>query len=289
MFEPDGEAGVVDEVQDRDVEEIAEVEVAGQLAASVRRQRAAVGVLAVRGDDAHGMAVETREPGHLVRSPQRADFEERVPVRHQADGLAHIERGRSLAGDQREQFLVAPIRRVVGARGCDWRGLVDARRQVGQESAGQFGGFFLGLREVVHRAVAAVDVPAAEILLGDVVAHGMLDDRRAGDEQLRDVAHHHRKVAEHGLRGADTDDAAEQHVDHGHRGQLLGVHGTAEVPRQERTAASGNTGPAGLDGAAALLRRALALGLLFRNHGRDAATAGRTVQQADGRQPQLQG
>ena len=99
--------------------------------------------------------------------------------------------------------------------------------------------FLLGLGEVVDRAVAAVDVPAAEVLLGDVVAHRVAHDRRAGDEQLGDVAHHHREVAEHRLGRADADDAAEQHVDHRHRGELLGVLGAAEMAGQERAAAAG--------------------------------------------------
>jgi len=66
-----------------------------------------------------------------------------------------------------------------------------------------------------------MDVPAAEVLLGDVVAHGVADHRRAGDEELRDVAHHHREVAEHRLGGANADHAAQQQVDHRHRAELL--------------------------------------------------------------------
>ena len=140
----------------------------------------------------------------------------------------------------------------------DRRRLVDARRQVRQEAPGHRHRLLLGLGEVVDRAVAAVDLPAAEVLLGDVVAHGVADDRRAGDEQLGDVAHHHREVAEHGLGRADADDAAEQHVDDRHGGQLLGVLGAAEVAGQERAAAAADARPAGLDGARALLGRALA-------------------------------
>ncbi len=83
-----------------------------------------------------------------------------------------------------------------------------------------------------------MDVPAAEILLGDVVPHRVLHDGRAGHEELRDVAHHHREVAEHGLGGADADHAAEQQVDDRHGGELLRVQGAAQVPGQERSAAS---------------------------------------------------
>ena len=142
----------------------------------------------------------------------------------------------------------------------------------------------LGLGEVVDRAVAAVDVPAAEVLLGDVVAHGVADHRRPGDEELGDVAHHHREVAEHRLGGADADDAAEQHVDHRHRGELLGVHrccrgGRAGTSRRRPTTR----------GRPALIAPVLSLAalspscLLLRHHRGDAAAARRAVEQADRR------
>ena len=169
-----------------------------------------------------GWPLKRTKPGDLVGAPQRADLEERVLVGHQPDRAADVERRRALARDQREQLLLAAVGGI-GGSSAHRRRLVDARRQVRQEAARLRHRLLLGLGEVVDRAVAAVDVPAAEVLLGDVVAHGVADDRRTGDEQLGDVAHHHREVAEHGLGRADADDAAEQHVDDRHRGQLLGV------------------------------------------------------------------
>ena len=133
-----------------------------------------------------------------------------------------------------------------------------------------------------------MDVPTAEILLADVVAHRVLHHRRPGDEQLRDVPHHHGEVAEHGLGGADADDAAEQHVHHRHGGELFRVHGAAEMPRQVGTAATGHARTPGLDGAAALLGAALAFLALRRHHRGDAAAAGGTVQHPDGRGAQGQ-
>ena len=112
MLEADREAGVVDQVEDRQVEEVAEVEVAAQLVAAVGGQRAAVHVAAVGGDDAHRMAVEAHEAGDLVGAPERADLEEAVLVGHQPDGAAHVEGGGALARDQREQLLLAAVGRV---------------------------------------------------------------------------------------------------------------------------------------------------------------------------------
>ena len=126
-----------------------------------------------------------------------------------------------------------------------------------------------------------MDVPAAQVLLGDLVAHGVADDRRAGDEKLGDVAHHHREVAEHRLGRADADHAAQQQVDHRHRGELLGVIGAAEMAGQERAAAAHHARPAGLDGAGAFLDRRVGRGGLLGHHGGDAAAARRAVEQAD--------
>ena len=53
VLEPDREARIVDQVQDRQVEEVAQVEVAPELVAAVGGQRAAVHVAAVGGDHAH--------------------------------------------------------------------------------------------------------------------------------------------------------------------------------------------------------------------------------------------
>ena len=119
VLEADGEAGVVDQVEDRQVEQVAQVEVAGQLVAAVGGEGAAVDVAAVGGDDAQRVAVEADEPGDLVGAPQRADLEERAPVGHQLDGPADVEGGGALAGDEREQLLLAAVggRRSVGSTG----------------------------------------------------------------------------------------------------------------------------------------------------------------------------
>ena len=84
VLEADGEAGVVDEVEDRQVEQVAQVEVAGQLVAAVGGQGAAVGVAAVGGDDADRMAVEARETDDLVGAPQRRRSRRTNPCRPSA-------------------------------------------------------------------------------------------------------------------------------------------------------------------------------------------------------------
>ena len=80
VLDADGEARIVDEVEHRQVEEVAEVEMPLELVAAVGGQRAAVDVPAVRGDDAHRMAVHAHEAGDLVGAPQRPDLEEGVLV-----------------------------------------------------------------------------------------------------------------------------------------------------------------------------------------------------------------
>ena len=106
---------------------------------------------------------------------------------------------------------------------------------------------FFRPREIVHGPVPAVDVPPAEVFLGDIVAHGVADHRRAGNEQLRNVADHYREVTEHGLRGADPHHAAEQHVDHRDGAELFRVHRAPQVRGQEGAPSTGHARPAGLD------------------------------------------
>ena len=100
VLQPDREAGIVDQVEDRHVEQVADVEVAAQLVAAVGGQGAAVHVAAVRGDDPQRVAVEADEAGDLVGAPQRPDLEEPALVGHQPDGAADVEGGGALAGDE---------------------------------------------------------------------------------------------------------------------------------------------------------------------------------------------
>ena len=116
----------------------------------------------------------------------------------------------------------------------------------------------------------------------------MLHDRRAGHEELRNVAYHDRKMSEDRLGRADAHHAAEQQIDDRHAGELLRVHAAAEMSGQERAAPAGHARPARGNGAGALLGAALSRLLLRRHHRRHAAPARRAVQQANRRNAQLQ-
>ena len=69
VLEADREARIVDQVEHRKMEQVAEVEMAFEFVAAVGRQRAAVDVPAIGGDDAHRMAVEAHEADDLVGTP----------------------------------------------------------------------------------------------------------------------------------------------------------------------------------------------------------------------------
>ena len=225
MLEPDCKARVVAQVEDRDVEQVAEVDVAGELVAPVSRERTAVDVPRVGCDHAHGVAVHADEAHDLVGAPQRTDLEERPLVGDQLDRPPNVECGRPLAGNDREQLFLGSVGGIVGVGREDARCVVHRRGQVGDETSGLGHRLLLALGEVVDGPIGAVDPPITEVLLRDVVSHGVAHDRRTGDEQLADVAHHHREVSEDRLRRADSDDRTEQHVDDGDGRELLRVFG----------------------------------------------------------------
>jgi hypothetical protein len=69
MLETDREARIVDQVQHWEMEQIAEVEMALELVTPIGRERAPVDVPAIRGDDAHRIAIEADEANDLVGPP----------------------------------------------------------------------------------------------------------------------------------------------------------------------------------------------------------------------------
>ena len=153
-------------------------------------------------------AVEPREHCDLRPSVVTPELERRVPVDHQFDQPARVVRLHALAGDQREQLLVAAVRWIV----CldDRRELVDIRGQVGEEAADLRKSVRLVLGLVVDDATAArVDAVAAQLLLVDVEAKRSLHDRRTGGEDLGDVLHHHREVIARHQRGRRPGDRSE--------------------------------------------------------------------------------
>ncbi len=125
--------------------------------------------------------------------PQRAPISSHEPWSTTASMMGlHLVDLPTIPGDGVDQPLIAALGVVVwlGPR----REAVDARREVRQEAAGAGEGFLLGGHHVVDRAVDAVDVAAAELLLGDVLAEAG-DHWWPGHEDLRGVAHHEGVVA----------------------------------------------------------------------------------------------
>src|SRR5215510_10453511 len=273
MLETHREARIVDQVQHWEMEQVAEVEMALELVTPIGRERAPVDVPAIRGEDAHRIAIEAYEANDLVGSPERPNLEERAAIRHQPNRPAHVEGHRALAGDEGEQLFLPAINGVGWVGRQNWRRFVDARWKVGEKPLRHRSRFFLRLREVVDGTVTAMDLPAPQLLLRDVIPHRVAHHRRSRHEQLCDVAHHDGEMPEDSLRGADAHHTAEQHIDHGHLAKLRDVHRTAEVARQERAALAGDTRATGGDGPRAFLRAALAGLLLLRHHRGDAAAA----------------
>src|SRR5262249_3165175 len=65
MLETHREAWIVDQVQQGEMEQVAEVEMALELITTIGRERASVDVPAIRGDDAHRIAIEAYEANDL--------------------------------------------------------------------------------------------------------------------------------------------------------------------------------------------------------------------------------
>ena len=72
-------------------------------------------VLTVRGDDAHRVAVEPSEAGHLVRAPQRPDLEERVRSAISAMPLRMSNVVVRFRGIRVNKRLLPPARWVLGS------------------------------------------------------------------------------------------------------------------------------------------------------------------------------
>src|SRR5262249_42135367 len=152
----------------------------------------------------------------LIGGPQWPDLEEGVAIRHQADCPAHVERRGAFTRDDGEQLFLAAICRITRVRRQDWGHFVDAGGKVREEPLRHRGRLFLRVGEIVDGTIAAVDLPAAQLLLAYVVPHRVAHHRRAGHEQLRNVTHHHGEMTEDRLRRADTHHTTQQQVDYRH-------------------------------------------------------------------------
>ena len=187
-LQPDQEARTVAQIDDRQVEGLGHVDEAHDLGAGVRRPGAAV-VVGIARQDRHRQAVEAREAGDHRPPEHLAHLEERALVDDCVDDGAHLVDLAPVARDDAEQALLAPVGRIaaLGPR----RDAVDRRRQVGQEAAGAGERLLLGVDGMIDGAGPALHLPAAELLLAQVLAdagyHG-----RAGHEHGRGRLGHDR-------------------------------------------------------------------------------------------------
>ena len=66
-------------------------------------------MLTIRCNYAKDVAIESDKSRYLIVAPIRSDFKERVLVGHQVDRFAHVERCRSFAVDDCQEFFFTPI------------------------------------------------------------------------------------------------------------------------------------------------------------------------------------
>ena len=209
----DHEAGLVDEVHDGQVELVAEVDEAGELLGGVRGQPAAV-VLRIGGEHADGPARQPREAGHERAAVVAAELEHRAGIEHELEDPAGFVRAPAVARNDREELLLAPVRRV--------RGLDERRRlpgvlgEIGEEALQLSEGVVLVLGDVVHRADTRLHAGPAELLLVGRLAHRRRDHRRAGDEQLGAALDDHGEVRADDPRRAKARHRAERRGDDRH-------------------------------------------------------------------------
>ena len=76
VFETHRKPWIVDEVQHRDMKQIAEIEVPLQFVAAIGGERAAVDMPAVGGDDAERITAESHKARDLIGTPEGADLKE---------------------------------------------------------------------------------------------------------------------------------------------------------------------------------------------------------------------
>lgn len=133
----------------------------------LRRPAAAVKI-GVVGEDRDRPAVDAGEAGDRRAAVVLADFEERAEVHDRLDDLAHLVDLAAVARDDRDELPVS-ARGIVGGF-CAGGQFVDRGRQIGEEAPGALEGLVLARRLVVDRAVAGVDLRAAQGLLVDILA-----------------------------------------------------------------------------------------------------------------------
>ena len=177
------------------------VEQADELAAAVRSPTAAVHV-GVLPEDRHRPPVEAGQAGDDRTPPAAADLEEAALIADRFDDRAHLVDTPWLAGHDRDQLVVTPLRAVAAQHPLGQ--LVHVGGQVRKEPACALERLFFAVDHIVYGAVGRVDVRVAEFLFAVIAERGLLDQRRPGDHHLRSVAHDDRVVRGGHPGGADA-------------------------------------------------------------------------------------
>ena len=146
----------------------------------------------------------------------------------------------AVARDHREQHLLAPVGGI-GAL-APRRHAVDRRRQIRQEAARALERLLLRLHRVVDGAGPALHLPAAQLLLAEVLADAR-HHRRPRHEHGGGGLGHDRVVAGRQPRRAEARHRAQPQRHHRHGAEvvgeiLVGELGDAELARQVGAAAS---------------------------------------------------
>ena len=134
------------------------------------------------------------------------NLEERALIDDRFNDAAHLVRRARVVRDRFEEPRVA-AHRIVPARPAR-RQVVDRRRHVGEEAARAGEGLFFRVHRVVDAAGLERDLPAAELVLRQLLAEP-LDHRRSRHEQRRLVLDHHRVVGGGQVGGAEPGHRAE--------------------------------------------------------------------------------
>ncbi len=177
--EADEEPRAVDQIDHRQMERLREVHEALDLLTGVGRPGAAVEVR-IAGHERHRPAVQPCEGRDDRATVERRDLEERVAVDDGLDDRAHLVRLADVTRDGVHQPLRTPGG-IIGRRPTRWQ-LVDRRRQIRQEPPCASKGLRLRVDGVVDGARLQLDLPAAELVLAELLSQP-LHDRRTGDEE----------------------------------------------------------------------------------------------------------
>ena len=131
VFDADSKARVIDEVQDWQMESVADIKVPFQFVAAICGQRATVFMAGIRRDDAHGMSIDAKQTGNLVSTPVPPDFKKRILVGDKTNCFTDVKSTGSAARYNGQQFFFASVHRITAGRDRWW--FIDACWQIGQK------------------------------------------------------------------------------------------------------------------------------------------------------------